>query len=81
MTFFSSGGRGRDDGDVFATRTVEAQPDKWTAEISRTETSETGDIETALGFVEVGSISNLISAVKNREKEEEGRPAQALANG
>jgi hypothetical protein len=48
--------------DAYSTTAVETNPDGWTAKISKTEVSATGQPETVTGLVEVGSISQLLHA-------------------
>ena len=52
--------KGPDDASEYSTTTVESHPDMWTAKISRTGVSS-GISTTVSGFVNVGSISHLIS--------------------
>jgi hypothetical protein len=75
MTFFSPGERETrphdlDVGESYSTHAVETRPDGWTAEISRKERSQTtGAVEVISALVEVGSISHLIAATRQRDKE------------
>lgn len=47
----------------YSTTAVESHPDMWTAKISRTGVSSAGHSETVTGFVNVGSITHLLTVV------------------
>ena len=72
MTFFRSGEREQRHSDnvgaYYSTETVETRADGWTAQISRTERSESGEVEKSSALVDVGSISALIAAVHQLQK-------------
>jgi|tagenome__1003787_1003787.scaffolds.fasta_scaffold20449076_2 hypothetical protein len=63
--------RGEDNvADAYKTEAVETRDDGWTAKISRTARSESGAVKTSSTLVEVGSISYLIAAARERHKAE-----------
>lgn len=52
--------------DAYDTSTVETHDGEWTAEISRVEKTTSGSSERISALVDVGSISHLIDAIKNK---------------
>ena len=55
--------------DGYTTTNVETKSEGWTAKISKTEVDSKGCPETVSGFVNVGSISNLLTT---RDLKDEG---------
>jgi hypothetical protein len=53
----------KSEGSEYSTTTVESHADGWTAKISRTGVSPSGNSETVSGLVNVGSISHLIATI------------------